>query len=461
MAESIFAPDWAYGRKVKASQAREYFKAFLTALKATEQSREDVLVRVKNLRPLPVDITKGFINIDYDILNDVTGDVKETRQFQIDDSCLIQISQMDDPALPVAWFKRSFKTNTQPIVAKSGNVMSKIQLDMRQQLLHNVFVKRTRLEKMFREEVPFVRSTYHVGKGRAEIGIPDTPMPRQVMGIVGKGYPLEWSTYKMIRSLGDVLVDTFSDFTLETPYMTDAGTYRVGFYSKDSKYAIEPRVGDIIGIGGVIRDNPYGRSSLTWQPRTLRLVCTNGMTSMRGEGFIRLTHNPMTTLIKDLIENILAPRRSQIGEYLNGFEADLPEPESIDFYFKNNGILYDHLARVMVARLLGSAGRLKQSYKLAAETAVKDYKAAIEYVCGRYDVGKMVKEKLWELAEQDPSINDPKEGDFTAYDLANVFTSYANSPISDDQRQRYEAIGGHIIDNSKLRTAAAICQTAE
>ncbi len=446
MATNFFTPEWSYENRNKPDKGREYFKAYLTALELTEESRKDELIRVKNLRPYPLGELEDHFVIAYDTFHEITGELESTKNYVIALPCLIQVAQIDNPPIPVAWFKRSFKTGLNPIISKKATLTT-LEIDVRQQILSHVFRKRTRMERYFRSEIPFHE---HLLTKEADRVFRLTNNVERVMGVVAPGYPLEWSTYKMFRALSDVIVDTFENYTLDPPYMTPEGTYQMAFHTKDSEWTIEPRRGDVIGIGAILRDNPYGRESLNWFPRALRLVCLNGATSPISLGGIRVKHRSFQGMVDGFIEGILKPHLDPITEEpINEFEAKLPLPLDRSEYFENHQLLYDHLASVMMARMLGNAGTLKERYLKAADFVIKDYEKALEMVCAKFDVSKQVQERLGEIATQDPTIPTPGEEEFTLYDLSNVFTTYSNAPISEEQRQKYSVVGGQIIANQR------------
>lgn len=448
---SIYSPEWAFNSKYPPKPKTQFLVAFLKAMELTEQTRTDHFVRVKNIRPLKVgalETPRNCILLDYDGDIDKSGKSNKTYSFCLDQSCLIQLAQISDPPLPVAWFKKSFDGNTMNIVAPNGGVSS-IQVDLRQQILRHIFLSRPRVERYFREEVPLIQY----------VTVDDTAIPRvtppenivrRVMGIVGKSYPREWSTANMFKSLIHEIGDIFDELKYDLPYVTEAGTYTFRFHSEDSEHIIEPKVGDVLGIGGVLKDNPYGRAAFSWTPRTLRLSCLNGMTTHRVEGYIYIRHTTFNSMVQSLVEDILAPRMNEDLEFISKFEANLPEPMDVSHYTENRQDLYDHLARVMVARMLGSVKDIRSAYKHAASLVIEDYKADLEYVCTKYDVGKQVLERLLTIPAEDNTIPNPENEDFTVYDMSNVFTAYANFPISEEQRQRYSEIGGEIIMNPRL-----------
>lgn len=456
---SIFSSDWAFYSKFPPKPKTQFLVAFLKAMELTEFTRTDHYVRVKNIRPLEVgalENSRDCINLDYDESAENSDGTDKTLNFCLDQSCLIQLAQISDPPLPVAWFKKSFNGTPHNIISAFGGISS-LQIDIRQQILRHIFLSRPRVERYFREEVPFIRYVdvdAHTGVPHVN---PKKTDVRRVMGIVGKNYPREWSSARMFRSLVHEIGDTFDELHYDLPYMTEAGTYTFRFHSEDRKHIIEPKVGDILGIGGVLRDNPYGRAAFSWTPRTLRLACLNGMTTNRVEAHIYIRHNTFNGMVKDLVDNILAPRLNEDLEFVNEFEANLPNPRSVSHYMeeKNRQDLYDHLACVMIARMLGSVEDIRSAYKYAASLVIEDYKADLEYVCNRYDVGKQVLEKLLTLPAEDNTIPNPDNEDFTLYDMSNVFTAYANFPISEEQRQRYSEIGGEIIMNPRLLSASS------
>lgn len=446
MSNNVFTPEWSQEHRTKPDNGVDYFKAFLKALELTEESRRDELIRIKNLRPYPVGDFSDSIVVAYDTFNEITKEVESTKNYVITLPCLLQLAQIDNPPLPVSWFKGSFKEDKTPIVNTKG-IPTTLQIDLRQQILYHIFSKRTRMERYFRNEIPF-REHLITKEGDRVFKLTDNIM--RVGGIVGPSYPLKWSTYKMFRALSDVIVDTFDDFKIDPPYMTENGTYRMAFHVSDPEWKIEPRKGDVISIGGIIRDNPYGRESLSWFPRALRLVCLNGATSPLSFGAIRIKHSVFSGMVDNLIKKVLRPHLDpDTEEPINKFEADLPLPLTNSEYIENHQLLYDNLASVMMARMLGHAGKLKKRYIAASETVIKDYKKALGMVCSRFDVGDRIKDKLIEVAIKDVTIPNPEDEEFTLYDLSNVFTSYSNASLSEEQRQKYSSIGGQIIANQQ------------
>ena len=422
----------------------------MKALELTEESRKDELIRIKNLRPYPVGDMSENLVVAYDTYNEITGERESSRNFVITTPCLIQVAQIDSPPIPVGWFKNSFDGNKTSIINSKGEPTA-MQTDLRQQILYHIFSSRKRMERWFRTEIPFREQFTKNGERTFKL----TEDYTRVNGVVGINYPLQWSTYKMFRALSDVIIDTFKNYTIDPPYLTENGTYKMSFHTKDPKWKIEPRNGDIIGIGGIIRDNPYGRESLGWYPRAMRLVCVNGMISPVSFGSVRLKHQPIAGLFDSLVQGILRPRLDvETEEPLNEFEDSLPLPLATEEYLDNHQLMYDGLASVMMARMLGHAGKMKESYEGAAEFVIKDYKAALERVCNKFDLGDTIKDKLEAIALTDATINSPADGDFTLYDLSNVFTTYANAPISEEQRQRYSKIGGELIMNQKVWSEA-------
>jgi len=447
MATNLFTPDWSHEHRHGTKNDAQHFKAFLKALELTEESRKDELIRIKNLRPYPVDDMSENLVVAYDTFNEITDQRESTKNYVITLPCMLQIAQIDNPPMPIGWFKNSFDGNKTPVINSKAEPTA-LAVDLRQQILYHIFTNRKRMERWFRNEIPFHE---HLIKNEGERVVRLTESVTRVNGVVGINYPLQWSTFKMFRALSNVITDTFDTFTLDPPYMTENGTYKMSFHTKDSKWKIEPRKGDIIGIGGIIRDNPYGRESLGWYPRAMRLVCLNGMISPVSFGAVKWRHQPIAGLFDSLVQGILKPRLdAKTDEPLNEFESQLPEPLATAEYLENHQLLYDHLASVMMARMLGNASKMKTAYEKAAEFVITDYKKALEMVCNKFDLGDTIKDKLGDIAITDVTIPNPVDEEFTLYDLSNVFTTYSNASISEEQRQRYSKIGGELIMHQQV-----------
>jgi len=445
MSENLFNPNFVFDNPKVELDSRTVFDRFLEALELTEAEREDVLIKVSNLRPHVVgDLSKPF-DISYDVMNETKGTVVETVTYPFHPSVLNQLASIDNPPIPLSWLKRSFTGIREPIYDYTGNSHEgNPTIDLRQQILQHAFKNRPRMKRTIRFERPYYLKVDYksINDGMLWVNKPE----KLVMGVVGENYPTEWSTYEMVNALHIQVNKTFDNVTWAYPYVTDAGTFRVTFHSKDPQWSIEPKKGDVVGFGGVFRDNPYGGGSMCWHPRTLRLACVNGMTYHDSMGSVIVGHRSWVSMVTDLIKSVLTPRIDPITEEpLNSFEARLPIPLPISDYLEDHKLLYKGLSQVMVLRLLSIAQKLKERYQIAAEMVISDYKACLDWICRKYEIGDTVKDRLFKVSFEDVTIPDPTKEDFTVYDMSNVFSTYANAPLSDEQRKAYSTIAGEII----------------
>lgn len=449
MASYLFSPEYRHETFRKEIDDKHRFETFLEALELTEQSRVDELVAVRNLRPLEIGDLDYPFPILYDVKNETKETVVETKKYIFDPSTIGQLCSLDKTPIPVAWFKNSLKEHS-PLISKHGILNRDFDgiphaIDLRQQLLYYAFTQRPRVKRILRVEEPWYRNATIDVDGVDTLRYTHPPH-KLVMGVLGENYPTKWSTYGMFNALSYQVHDAFGDYTYEQPYVTQSGTFRMAFVTKDPEWKIEAKKGDTIGFGGVLRDNPYARGSLCWHPYALRLACVNGMTYQSRMGSIVIEHRSLLGMVRDLIKGILRPRiNEETLKPLNKFEARLRDPLATADYMDDMTLLYEHLAKVMMARLLSVAGKVKTRYEKAAKMFLVDYNASLDRVCTDYELGEKIQEKLYKTAIRDVTIPDPQSDEFSVYDMSNVFSSYANSYSSDEQRKKYGTIAGEII----------------
>ena len=443
MASYLFSPEYRHETFKKETDDKRRFETFLEALELTEQSRVDELVDVRNLRPLELGDLESPFPILYDVKYERKGTVVNTRKYIFDPSTIGQLCSLDKTPIPVAWFKNSLKEKI-PGIDSSG-FRAYAHLDLRQQLLNYAFSHRPRVKRILRIEEPWYRNATIDVDGTDTLRYTNPPH-KLVMGVLGENYPTKWSTWGMFNALSYQVHDGFGDYTYELPYVTQAGTFRMAFYTKDPEWKIEAKKGDAIGFGGVLRDNPYARGSLCWHPYTLRLSCINGATYQSRMGSIVIEHRSPLDMVRNLIKGVLRPRMNQVSlKPLNKFESRLRDPLTDSDYIDNMSLLYEHLAKVMMARLLSVAGKVKSRYEKAAKMLLADYNASLDRICTDYELGEKIRAKLDETAIKDVTIPSPKSDEFSVYDLSNVLSSYANSYSSDEQRKKYGTIAGEVI----------------
>lgn len=463
MASYLFSPEYRHETFKREINDKQRFEIFLEAIELTEQSRADELVQVRNLRPLELgDLVYPF-PILYDLKNETKGTVIETKKYIFDPSTIGQLCSLDKTGIPVAFFKNSLKEKC-PYIDSNGNVVENEanspftppHQDLRQQLLYYAFSHRPRVKRILRIEEPWYRNA------TIEVNGNDTlrylrPPSKLVMGVLGENFPTKWSTFGMLSAMADQVHDAFGDYNYESPYVTQMGTFRMAFYSKDPDWRIEAKKGDTIGFGGVLRDNPYGRGSLCWHPYALRLSCVNGMTYQSRMGSIVVEHRSLLAMVRELVKGILRPRiDEETLKPINEFEALLRNPLAESEYMDNLKLLYEHLAKVMMARLLSVASIVKSRYESAAKMFLTDYNSALDRICTDYELGEKIKAKLNETAIKDVTIPNPQSDEFSVYDLSNILSSYANSYSSDEQRKKYSTIAGEVI--MKNHYPAVLCK---
>lgn len=446
MASYLFSPEYRQETFKRKINDKQRFETFLEAIEMTEQSREDQLVQVRNLRPMSLGDLEHPFAILHDIKNETKGTVIKTEKHIFDPSTIGQLCSLDKTGIPVAYFKNSLKEEVCILNDLGRPIGFKVfKADLRQQLLNYAFSHRPRVKRILRTEEPWYRNATIDLNGIETLRYIQKPSPL-VMGVLGENFPTEWSTFGMFSALADQVHDAFGNYKYESPYVTQHGTFRMAFYSKDPEWRIEAKKGDTIGFGGVLRDNPYGRGSLCWHPYALRLSCVNGMTYQSRMGSVIVEHRSLLGMVKELVKGILRPRiNEETLNPLNEFEARLKNPLLATEYIDNMKLLYEHLSKVMMARLMAEASKIKARYEGAAMMLLTDYNAALERVCTDYDLGEKIKTKLNETAIKDVTIPNPQSDEFAVYDLSNTFSSYANSYSSDEQRKRYSTIAGEII----------------
>lgn len=448
MSDRIFTPNFKFDNPKVKMDSSLVFDRFLSALESTEQEREDILVKVSNFRPHMVgDLSQPF-DMSYDIMNETKKVVNETINYSFHPSTLNQLASIDNPPIPLAWLKNSFDGKTEDFYDFYGvSYIGYPKIDLRQQILRHAFKKRKRMERIIRIEKPYyLNAKAHFDDSNKLYSVDTGKQDEMVMGIVGKNYPTEWSTSSLMNALYEEIHNSYNNVTWDHPYVTTNGTFRIAFHTEDPAWRFEPKKGDIIGFGGVLRDNPYGGGSLCWHPRALRLSCINGMTYYDRMGSVIISHRSWVSMVTEIVDQFLKPRlNKETLEPINNFEKRIPNPLPIADYLEEHSLLYSSLAKVMLIRLSSTARKMNRRFKTTANMLLQDYKTSLDWICGKYEIGDRIKERLHKVAVEDVTIPDPESDEFSVYDLSNVFSTYANSPLSDEQRNTYSTIAGEIV----------------
>jgi len=193
--------------------------------------------------------------------------------------------------------------------------------------------------------------------------------------------------------VGDILLD--NGLEVDGSLIRHGGAEITGTHP--SEYTVEPRQGDIVRSGVNIRFNPTMDDAPLITPWSLRLVCTNGMTSLREKPRIKVVGHS----VDDILDNMAyeAQKALEFGERMNHGFADM---------VGNQVNPVDHMENLITSGNIPS--RMHESLMQQASALAPDHR--------------------------------------TAYDVLNIYTRMASGIYDPDARFKLQAIGGDLaLDN--------------
>ncbi len=169
-----------------------------------------------------------------------------------------------------------------------------------------------------------------------------------------------------------------------------------------SRMTVEPRVGDVTRSGVNIHMNPTNDDPPIIAPWSLRLVCTNGMTSLR--------EKPRISVVGYDVDDVLA-------------EIEYEAQKAMEF-----------------------AERLNHSFADMSAHQV-DPVSTMENMIRSGNIPSRMRQNLLELAGQLPGDQH------TMYDVLNIYTRLASGTFDPDTRFRLQAVGGDLALDNHLHCA--------
>jgi len=391
--------------------------SFMAQLREIEVIREDIDVKVGDLRPLPVNPT-GPVAISY-----------HGEEWFLNDHSLSQYLDASPAGLRRKEFE-AFRGQTDlPVFNINGEPVENSNYAFN--YLMHVPASRPKMERVFRT------------------------IDDQVAGFVGKDYPLWWSDFQAVNSL----VKNFSEtseggLVIDRPKISRIGTVKFNFYDPARTFEVRRSTGrfsgnDSINYGGSYSRNPNGGGVLGVGGYWYREICTNGMIGVAPTLFSSVAHLNETYFNTELGKYLQAFVPLEIEEepaYANLVDELLAGNRPIDTMTSD---FYDLWGKASVELIEQTYDYLVTVVKAGNELVVEDYKKEIEAQAEFYGM-KRKSPYFLELAKSDPTI-DLEE--FSLWDMANVFTAWANDPKLDaDSQSDLMGVGFDVLKRAEPMT---------
>ena len=226
------------------------------------------------------------------------------------------------------------------------------------------------------------------------------------------------------------LLQSRSDVQIESCEVTEDRLYlKVFFNDLEQVVTGSSLKNDIVRVGLCISNSEVGNGSLSVQPMTYRLVCTNGMISSTAT---RKYHTGRKGQIDmNEIQAILSDKTKQVSDAA--------------FWLQVQDIIKHNLKPETIAKEM-------QKFEEATQRIIGDDMTKIELVentIKHFDLREGQKEGILE--------NLLRDGDYSQWGLANAVTNHANSQGDYEEATKLEKIGGKIIElnNSEWKRLAA------
>lgn len=337
-----------------------------------------------------------------------------------------------------------------------------LDIPLRQVILQETFDSRTdKFKRKFREvdgsfldDVPY--GTDKDGK--------------VVVGIVGSEYPVNFSDYRQVAAVNDVLNDLGIQHKYGHSHIRENGNIDFSWYF-NNKELIDDNVDNPLrqGRGGITsgniarpglsyRNNFAGRGSLGFSTYRYQQVCSNGMMGYGKNAIVYgVRHQTADSFVRNLIDNVFKFPEDMVKDFRGhtGLDFELPEPLPASYYIDGDNItkMYEHIAKAIVFRTLFESQTLKEKYRKASNLVLADWRHELLEIQHRFDISNDLFKKLQTVALNDPTIKlnlDTKEAEYSA--LPDIFTSTANflfSAGSNNKAIEFQQIGGKLLSDLK------------
>lgn len=292
---------------------------------------------------------------------------------------------------------------------------------------HSQFASRLNIPKRFYDRLRY----------EPELNVLHNETVNRLLRYHPDGPPKPW----MIRTLGDscraalsdsyARIDNFDIASYVMPILTDLGrevVFRSTAITDKFMYlkAVVPsltaavKVGDEVSAGVYIRNSEVGYGKFIIAPFVERLICTNGMVSMRkGAG---------------MMEKIHLGGRLEADEHGRILSEETRRAKDHAFLLEIRDVVRAAVDEVNFRELIADMQRA------AEDEPIKDVAAAVEVLQQREDLTETEGGKILQyLAEG---------GDLTRWGLLNAVTRTAEDIESYDRATEFEELGGKLLDYS-------------